>query len=144
MGQLVPYRAEHYRAATRGGLSPLVGLVSDESADYYASRGVGYTGFVGDAIAGCAGVVTYWPGVGEAWAVLTDVGRAHPLFVHRSVSRGLREIVASSRLRRVQADVVADFAIGRRWVECLGFEFESLMRRYGPNGEDFARYRVLP
>lgn len=144
MGYIVPYRAAHYREVTRYGLSPLVGLTSDEIADYYAHRGAAYTGMVGDKIAGCAGVVSHWPGAGEAWAILTDVGRAHPAFIHRVVKRTLSEIIANSRLRRVQADVVAEFAAGRRWVEHLGFEFESLMPRYGPNGEDFVRYRILP
>lgn len=139
----MPYEVAHYRQVT-SGLSPLVGVTSDEVAWAYKHRGVAYTGFVDGEIAGCAGVLVQWPGMGEAWAILTDVGRAHPIFVHRVVSRTLREIIVHSRLRRVQADVVAAFAVGRRWVERLGFEFESAMPRYGPKGEDFVRYRILP
>jgi len=140
---IVPYRPGHYREITRK-LSPFVGIASADAAVLYSKSGAAYTGLVGGEIAGCAGVLVPWPGVGEAWAILTDVGRAHPLFVHRVVKRTLYEIVAHEKLRRVQADVVAAFDAGRRWVERLGFEFESFMQRYGPNGEDFTRYRILP
>jgi hypothetical protein len=139
--RVIPYEAAHYLEAVRG-----VRLVVDPhvaARAYAETDGVAYTGLVDGAVAVVAGIVIVSPGVGEAWAVLTDVGRAHPKFATASVIRGCRRIIVARRLRRVQARVVSAFYAGRLWAERMGFREEGTMLRAGPSGEDMTMYALL-
>lgn len=114
-----------------------------KSGEMYAKAGPCFAGFVDGELAAVAGVVlglVPWGGVGEAWAVLTDLGRAHPLFVHRRVVRALKAIIREHNLHRVQATVLEPFTVGATWCEALGMVQEGRMPRYGPEGETMLRY----
>jgi hypothetical protein len=106
--------------------------------------GPAWSGFVDDQLAICAGVIIPWQGLGEAWAAFTPVGRQHPLFCHRSVTRILKDIIRYHRLRRLQADVVLEFSDARRWAESIGFHRESLKPLAGPHGETLIGYVMFP
>lgn len=107
--------------------------------------GPAFTLTVDGAPAACAGVILFpYPGVGHAWAIIGEAGRAHGMALTRAVVRGLAQIIRTHQLRRVEAEVVADFERGRQWLEWMGFEEEGLMRRRGPNGIDMFRYALLP
>lgn len=106
----------------------------------YARYGPAYSMWIDGQIAGCAGVMIPWDGHGDAWAILTPLGRRHPGLVHRAVREHFARIRTDYKLRRVQADVIADFTAGRRWAEHLGLHLEGLMPAFGPKGETFARY----
>lgn len=78
--------------------------------------------------------------IGLVWAaVAKDAGR-HMLWLHRATARYLEAVQATHRLRRLEATVEKGFAVGCRWVELLGFEFEGEMRAFGANGETHLRY----
>lgn len=138
---VVPFEPNHYVEAIN---SPHVIGDAYEAGVIYHDRGPAFTGLIDGKVAACAGVATFWPGMGEAWAVVTELGRQHRREVHRAVKTIFGSIVRDGGYHRIQADVVANFAVGRRWAEHLGFEFESFMRKYGPRGEDYVRYRILP
>lgn len=115
------------------------------AADDAAKGGPAFTLTVDGQVAACAGVILFpYPGVGHAWAVIGSAGRRHGLVLTRRVVQGLTRIIGDHRLWRVEAEVVADFALGRRWLEWMGFEEEGLMRRRGPNGLDMRRYALFP
>lgn len=139
-GIVVPFEPWHYLEAVQG-LYPW--LDHAKAADAYRQAGPAFTLFIEEAIAACAGVCTVWRR-GDAWAIVTDVGRAHPMIVHRTVKRRLAQIIDEYRLIRVQADVVRTFYAGRAWAHRLGFDKESTLRKFGPQGEDFIRYVLLP
>lgn len=80
----------------------------------------------------CAGILTMWPGLGEAWAVLSQFARAHPMWMHRLVKRKLNEIVSERKIYRVQMHVDAGDQPARRWGETLGFKYERTVD-YKPN-----------
>jgi hypothetical protein len=134
-----PMREEDYEKLMSGSTVDLSGL-----SQFMKVRGPAYTGRIDDEIAICAGVLIPWPGLGEAWAVLSDLGRQHPLFVHRRVARVLRSIIRECHLNRIQCGVDISFSVGREWVERLGFRPESVMPQYGPKGETFVRYVIFP
>ena len=92
----------------------------------------------------CAGILIQWSGLGFAWAIVSALARQHPRALHGGVKLGLREMIEEHHLRRVEAVVLAHFWVGRRWLQALGFEEESLMPRYGPLGEDFIRVVLFP
>jgi hypothetical protein len=146
MGRFVvlPFAPEHYVAAieaTGTALDPWRNI--ELEARNHAATGPAFTGFVDGELAGCAGVHCQIPQRGEAWAILTPVGFAHPAFVTRSCVRYLRAIIQKEGLLRVEADVVAAFTMGRYWVERMGFELEAVKRRYCA-GIDFAGYVLFP
>jgi hypothetical protein len=138
-----PFVASHYVKAV-SNLPPLPEFAPWSIGIKAEAGGPAWTGLVNDEVACCAGVMLLYSGVGEAWAVMTNVGRQHSLFVHRQVSRILRDIIRHQRLRRVQADVIESFVAGRRWAESLGFTQESEMRLAGPRGETLVRYAMFP
>ena len=139
--RVIPFHVEHYLDASRR-----MAVLGDREriGQTFATEGPAWTGMIGDAIGGCAGIMILSPGVGEAWAVLTPLGLAHMRFMHRAVREGLRTIIADHGLRRVQARVVADFFPGRLWVAHLGFQEESRMYRAAPGGGDFLMYAMYP
>lgn len=132
---------EHYVEAVGTGFP---WMDAESVAWTFMQSGPSYAGFVAGRLAVVAGVAMESPGVGLAWAVLTDVGRQHPIFVHRTVVRHLRAIVDEYRLRRVTARCVRDFYLARRWVHTLGFTKEGTMRRAAPGGGDFTVYALFP
>jgi RimJ/RimL family protein N-acetyltransferase len=136
-----PFRPEDYVAAVAARGEPEARAL--QQGRVYVKYGAAFSGFLDGAIVGCAGLMLPWPGLGEAWAILTPLGRAHGGVVHRAVLRGLRGLIRTHGIRRLQADVIADFAPGCAWMTHLGFHREGLMPAYGPGGETFVRYAWL-
>ena len=136
-----PFKPEHYVAATAGHYP---WQDAEDAAQLRAARGPAWTGFVDGQIAAVAGMTILWPGLGEAWLVLTPVGMAHPVFVTRRIAKHLWAVIREHGLRRVHVDVVADHQAGLDLVRALGFTDEHRMAAYGPSGEDFIRLAMFP
>ncbi|MDB5433556.1 MAG: hypothetical protein JWP35_4672 [Caulobacter sp.] len=116
------------------------GKVTDGHAEVLGSHGVAWTGFDGDQVLGCAGILDRGEGRGLAWALLAeDVGPRRFVTLHRAVARGF-EILP---YRRIEAHVSPTFQQGIDWAQMLGFQFEGVMRAYLPTGDLllFARIR---
>jgi len=157
MGQIIevtiasPFRmvsrctAEDYAALVRQ-LDPRKGADALAANDGGAMLGKGpsFSCWVGDHIVAAGGCGIPWPGLGMAWAVLSDTGRRHPVFVHRSMLRFLSVVARVNRLRRVEWMVLASWEAGREWARRLGFIEDGLMPKYGPEGETCARYVWYP
>ena len=100
----------------------------------------GLTLVVADKPIACAGLVTMWPGVAEAWAYLSPAVEHRAVALHRQVKRALLMGERHLNLHRIQAAVRCDFVVGYRWLERLGFEPEGLMHKYGPRKESYMRF----
>tara|TARA_Y100000296_G_scaffold61607_1_gene71467 strand:+ start:3744 stop:4205 length:462 start_codon:yes stop_codon:yes gene_type:complete len=103
-------------------------------------KGCAFTGFTEDSIIGSAGILPLWEGVGHAWVVFGADYRKHRIWIHRQVRNMFFKIAVGMKFRRVQANVQADFHEALRWIEALGFECESTLRQYGPDGKDHYMY----
>lgn len=80
----------------------------------------------------CAGMVPVWPGRAYAWALLDrDVG-PHML----AVTRAIRSRLDRASFARIEMAAAVDFEAASRWARLLGFERESLARKYLPDGRD--------
>jgi len=137
--KVTPFVPSDYQEATAGAVSmgnPQV------VAEMFATKGPAFTARQGACVIACAGVMLFWPGVGEAWSVLSPCAAEHPM-IHRHVKRGLAGIIESHGLWRVQATVLDGFAKGERWITRLGFQFESAMPAFGPKGETYNRYAIV-
>jgi RimJ/RimL family protein N-acetyltransferase len=137
-----PYRPLDYVDLMVG--STALTFVSPTQAALEYGKHPAFSGFVDGQLAGCAGLVVYWTGVAEAWAVIGNVGREHGLFVTRGVKRGLLDLIRMHGLHRVQAKVMAEFEVGKRWIMWLGFHEEAVLTAYGPKRETLIQYVMFP
>lgn len=91
-----------------------------------------------------AGLVLHWQGRAGAWCMIgADLPtRAWPALTAH-VRRRLGEARRELRLRRVEAEALAGWAPGARWLELLGFRPEGTMPAYGHDGADYDRWSLL-
>lgn len=133
--RIVPFAPAHLRAvplqAAQGGLEPYLDAIDERQ---FVAPGMAFTALDEDGVAGCGGIVELWPGVGQAWAVLSGRALAHPLTLTRTAQRELERIMRRCKLSRVQATVADGHGAGARWLAFLGFEVEGLLVNYGPDG----------
>jgi hypothetical protein len=102
-----------------------------------------FTIWAGDELACTLGLIPAWPGARRAycWAFWGPAGFAHPGGVHRLTVRYLRTLIRTYRLLRLDAEVMADFEPGKRWLEHLTFvPLGAPLEYYGPQGETMQRY----
>lgn len=138
---IVPLEAAHYVEAV-GGHAPR-GMDAQSIGERYARSGTAVAGFKDGRLLGVAGLIIPWPGLAEGWLVLTDFGRAHGVVCQRLILRHMARLLEEHQIRRLQADVVRRFALGRRWAIALGLRKEATMRAYGLDGEDYTRYVLI-
>jgi len=111
----------------------------------YKESGVGKTLFYNTDPIASAGLHMPWPGLAFAWAVISPVAlkRPHVIMTHNSIANGLMDLAEAYNLRRIEACVDESFVVGQRWIEKLGFKYESDIPLFGPQGQDFKRYVIL-
>ena len=88
-------------------------------------------------IAVCGGIRVLWKGTGESWMFLsrTNCGPS----VMKTAREWLDRTIEDNSIDRVNAIIPA----GEKWARTerfLGFSFEAMMRKFGPNGLDKALY----
>jgi hypothetical protein len=102
-------------------------------------RGPALVGTEGDEIAwGVAGIARYWPGVGEAWTVMTPdaLMKWTPWQLSKTFRLGLEKLMVEHGFWRVQATPDLEDPVAVRFARHLGFEPEGVMRNYSPMGHD--------
>jgi len=97
-----------------------------------------------DGVVACAGVSMFWEGVGQMWMRVGDLAARYPHALAKRSMSFVRMAESTLELRRLQAVVMAENEVARRFICWLGFQAEGLLRGYGPEGGDyimFARVR---
>lgn len=96
-------------------------------------------------VTGAFGCCIRYPGVADAWAVISDKARGHGLPMTRSVQRQMSQWIAELGLWRVSAYVMDGPRRQEymRWIELLGFTFEGIEFHAGPHAENLWRYRWI-
>lgn len=128
-----PMTVEAYQVATEG-LAPWEDL--DFAPRDRIDAGPCWEAWAGGEVAAVAGLQIKWPGVAEAWLVITDAGRKHPHFLARNLRRLFTETIKKYGLHRVQADVRVGHTEGYLLVEWLRMEEEGVMRKFTPDKQD--------
>jgi len=104
----------------------------------------GYTLLDGDDVLACAGVSVMWEGVAEGWIVLSKKARKHKVSVARYTDALFDDIMRDNNLWRIQASIHTTDEKAIRFAQWLEFEYEGIMRKFGPDGSDYFRYaRVM-
>ena len=84
---------------------------------------------------GAGGVQTLYPGVGEAWSMLSaEVVSAHPMAISRFAIRWLDMLQETKGFVRVQS-LCEDSEKNLNWLKVLGFIPEGLMKNAGIGGK---------
>jgi hypothetical protein len=143
--KVVPFAVEHLEQLTPREfegreLAWLGPTAARERAALYRDLGPAFSGFMGDELMGCGGVVPLDQEVAEIWMVTTDLVARYPLAFHRAVRRGLAAAAASLKLRRLQTAIHAEHRVSRKWIQCLGFREELEPPLQGPEGAIYVRY----
>jgi len=139
--QIVPFEPKHWDMIEfRQFEKETIGKMLDEIRVKLESNGPTYTGLVDGKVAGFAGVILLWPGVGEGWILGSDLFSKNKLWFVRNVKRYLEKIMNTHQLHRVQTTVMHGRTGLVRLVEFLGMQFEGRLRNYSPNGEDYLMY----
>ena len=92
-----------------------------------------------DTILCFGGVHLLWKGVGECWIMLSNEGKLKPLTVAKYTIKLFDDIMSKDSLVRMQASVSASDPKAISFAKWLGFEVEGLMKKYGPDGNDYYR-----
>ncbi|MFP3799439.1 GNAT family N-acetyltransferase [Paraburkholderia sp. SIMBA_027] len=101
-----------------------------------ANTGVAWAVVEDGAAIACGGIAEAWADRAIAWSMITPRAFQHFRHLHRVVKRVFDE----SPWARIEIDVRADHAAGRRWAEHLGFTIEGIRRKYTPDGADMILY----
>ncbi len=93
-----------------------------------------------DKVYAVFGLTFLWNGVAEGWALLTDKISEFKFALHKRILNAIKFYVEKMDIKRLQITVKSDFEKGIKWAEALGFEKESLMKKWGPEGADYYQY----
>lgn len=109
----------------------------------YVMHGPCWTVLLGKQIVFCAGIIIFWNGMGEGWALTSGLVPKFPCSFHRYVKRYLEKTISEYNLHRVQIAIPKTHKISREWALRLGFSKEGVMRKYGPQADDWVRYSLV-
>lgn len=133
--ELIPFRAEHLLDLRVLSAEEIELAVMEERRKLIA-----FTVMVNGQVIGCAGVSRAYGGVYAAWAFFSDEIRSYPKWLHQTVLAYLTAVRRMERVSRLEALVLSESCRNCRWIERLGFRFESVALKAGINGEDCRRY----
>lgn len=119
----------------------LMGPDARALAKYYA-EGPAYTMEYDGIILLCAGVITIWPGMGEAWFRGTDQIYQHKEAVLGACIKYFKFIKEATPFRRIQAAVHEDWETALRFAKRMGMKEEGRMPFYGMKGEHYIRLAI--
>jgi hypothetical protein len=114
----------------------LWGFMHEQHVSYLLNQD-SYSAFVDEQLVACGGVVNIWPGLAEAWIAVTPLAHTHTTFLLRTAKRYLDDRIQRHKLNRLEAHIREDFILARRFCYWLGFQFNTPLPKYGPNGETF-------
>jgi hypothetical protein len=131
---VVPFEAQHMRQmAEQDATASLSAHIRPDHMDALARSPWSFTGIVDGRVIGCAGVISFWPGRGEAWAALDRSCGRHMV----TITKTARRFFEACPLNRIECIVAAGFQEGHRWAQMLGFVLQTPlpMEKYLPTGE---------
>jgi hypothetical protein len=91
------------------------------------------------------GICRLWPGVGEGFLVISETVRMNaysPLAreIHGTAKAMLDRMTDWLDLHRVQMATDNRYPERGHWARHLGFKYEGMMKKYGPDGADYSRW----
>lgn len=138
MIEVTKFKAEDVKSINRQRLDIEEGEdLTDAHFQAVAQQKDTYTLRIKGRIVACFGLVMYWEGRAEAWAIIDKDCKNEfvPLF------KTIKKMIDESPVPRIEATINKTFDQGHRWIKLLGFELEApTMKKYGVTGHDYSLY----
>lgn len=134
---VVPFEAWHLQNFSLREEQKIVAV--DLTPDYAKAlqhAGPCFSAWAGYEVIAVAGVVSFWPGRAQVWALMSDQINAYGWVIHRHVVRYL----SGCFVRRLECVIDPRFQESAAWAIRLGFKKECTMPRYGVHGQDMDMY----
>ena len=107
---------------------------------YLQQSGMSFTALINNKPIAAGGIYMLWDNVAEGWVMATNDVWKYSIIMARHFRKKTDVLIETSKIKRLQTTVKANFTLGQRFAEWLGFEKEGLMKYYGPDGSDYFRY----
>ncbi len=140
---IIPFRSEHAKFILSQQLNANELYLRPEHrkyALYLEQVGTSFTAIVDNKPIAAGGIFVLWEGVAEGWVMATSDIWKHSISMAKHFKKKTNVLIETTKIKRLQTTVKADFKLGHKFATWLGFEKEGLMKYYGPDGSDYIRY----
>ena len=138
--KIVSYKREHGDEMIEFGLNDeLMDIDASfkENRIDFAMAGLAFT-LLDDNVPICSGgIIPTWMGNAQGWAIASKRIFKNKIKASRLIKKRMDLLCVNNKIWRLQTAVKADFKIGIRFAEFLGFNNEGLMVGYGPDKTDY-------
>lgn len=97
-----------------------------------------------DVAIALGGIIQITKGVGHLWMALSTEALRRPKGLFKACKYLFEELKETCDFHRIQADIDAGEWANIRFAEKYDFNYEGIMKAYGPDKEDFYRYAWRP
>tara|TARA_B100000902_G_scaffold324960_1_gene319359 strand:+ start:2573 stop:3028 length:456 start_codon:yes stop_codon:yes gene_type:complete len=140
--RIVPYNTQHGDEMIEFGLNDKLMDIDasfKENRIDFAMAGLAFTLLDNNVPICSGGIIPTWLGSAEGWVISSKRIFKNKIKAARLIRERTDLLCANNKIWRLQTAVKADFKIGVRFAEFLGFKNEGLMKAYGPDKTDYYR-----
>ena len=138
--KIVPYETQHGDEMIEFGLNDKLMDIDasfKENRIDFAMAGLAFTLLDNNVPICSGGIIPTWLGNAQGWVISSKRIFRNKIKASRLIKERTDLLCANNKIWRLQTAVKADFKIGIRFAEFLGFNKEGLMVGYGPDKTDY-------
>ena len=138
--EIVPYKTQHGDEMIEFGLNDKLMDIDasfKENRIDFAMAGLAFTLLDNNVPICSGGIIPTWLGNAQGWVISSKRIFRNKVKASRLIKQRTDLLCANNKIWRLQTAVKADFKIGIRFAEFLGFNKEGLMVGYGPDKTDY-------
>ena len=138
--KVVPYETQHGDEMIEFGLNDTLmdgDATFKENRIDFAMAGLSFTLLDNNVPICSGGIIPTWMGNAQGWVISSKRIFRKKVKASRLIKQRTDLLCANNKIWRLQTAVKADFKIGIRFAEFLGFNKEGLMVGYGPDKTDY-------
>ena len=138
--EIVPYKTQHGDEMIEFGLNDKLMDIDasfKENRIDFAMAGLAFTLLDNNVPICSGGIIPTWLGNAQGWVISSKRIFRNKVKASRLIKERTDLLCANNKIWRLQTAVKADFKIGIRFAEFLGFNKEGLMVGYGPDKTDY-------
>ena len=138
--EIVPYKTQHGDEMIEFGLNDKlmdIDATFKENRIDFAMAGLAFTLLDNNVPICSGGIIPTWMGNAQGWVISSKRIFTNKVKASRLIKERTDLLCANNKIWRLQTAVKADFKIGIRFAEFLGFNKEGLMVGYGPDKTDY-------
>ena len=138
--KIVPYQTQHGDEMIEFGLNDKLMDIDasfKENRIDFAMAGLAFTLLDNNVPICSGGIVPTWLGNAQGWVISSKRIFRNKVKASRLIKQRTDLLCANNKIWRLQTAVKANFKIGIRFAEFLGFNKEGLMVGYGPDKTDY-------